>query len=148
MWPFSAEAQQEARQYVTANFGTDYVPDEPPVYKTRAKGAQEAHEAIRPTLVGRSPQALKNHLTRDQLRLYKLIWDRFVASQMAPAVYDTVSADIYAGEAAVAVTPAAVHVPGDGVGHCVLPVSWPCTKRRSRPTGRMMISRKTRCRPL
>ncbi|MCB0014763.1 MAG: type I DNA topoisomerase, partial [Anaerolineales bacterium] len=100
----STEAQAEARDYVIANYGADYVPDEPPIYKTRSKAAQEAHEAIRPTLVRRSPQALKNYLSRDQLRLYKLIWDRFVASQMAPAVYDTVSADIFAGEANVAVS--------------------------------------------
>lgn len=97
----SSEAQQQARDFVTQAFGNDYLPDSPPVYKTKSKTAQEAHEAIRPTAVGRSPSAMKKHLSRDQFRLYKLIWERFVASQMAPALYDTVSADIMAGPANV-----------------------------------------------
>lgn len=96
-------AQQEAREYVEKTFGGDYLPEKPPTYKTKSKSAQEAHEAVRPTAVMRTPGAVKKHLSRDQFRLYKLIWDRFVASQMAPAVYDTVSADIYAGAASVAV---------------------------------------------
>ncbi len=94
----SKEAQADARKYVTGQFGADYVPKSPPVYKTRAKSAQEAHEAIRPTGVFHTPKQIKSHLSRDQLRLYQLIWMRFVASQMSPAVYDTVRADIYAGE--------------------------------------------------
>ena len=98
----SAEAQNEAREYVTGKYGENYLPAKPPVYKTRSKSAQEAHEAVRPTVVMRAPKAIKQHLKRDQYRLYKLIWDRFVASQMANAVYDTVSADIWAGEAQVA----------------------------------------------
>ncbi len=89
-------AQQEARDFVTARFGPDYVPPQPPQYKTRSKGAQEAHEAIRPTQVGREPKALTEYLTKDQLKLYTLIWQRFVASQMAAAIYDTVSVDIAA----------------------------------------------------
>lgn len=97
----SVTAQEEARVYIDATFGPDYVPDKPPTYKTRSKTAQEAHEAIRPTSVEREPASLKAHLSKDQYRLYKLIWDRFVASQMAPALYDTVSADIWAGPAAV-----------------------------------------------
>ncbi len=92
----SAGAQQEARQWVTERYGEDYLPAEPPVYKTRAKGAQEAHEAIRPTQVDREPKAIGEFLTKDQLRLYTLIWQRFVASQMAPAVYDTLSVEIEA----------------------------------------------------
>lgn len=98
----SKEAQNEARGYVQERFGKEYVPDEPPTYKTRAKSAQEAHEAIRPTSVMRVPKNIKEHLSRDQYRLYTLIWDRFVASQMSPAVYDTVSANIWVGEKEVA----------------------------------------------
>ncbi len=100
----SASAQTEARGYIAERFGQNYVPDKPPVYKTKAKAAQEAHEAVRPTSILRTPKQMKEFLTRDQLRLYKLIWERFVASQMSPAKYDTVSADIFAGDADVAVT--------------------------------------------
>lgn len=99
----SKEAQAEAAAYVTERFGKDYLPDTPPVYKTKSKAAQEAHEAVRPTSVMRDPKQMKPYLKRDQYRLYKLIWDRFVASQMAPAVYDTVSADIWAGDGDVPV---------------------------------------------
>jgi DNA topoisomerase I len=94
----SQEAQQEARGYIQQRFGKSYVPDKPPIYKTKSKTAQEAHEAIRPTGVMRVPSEIKNYLSRDQYRLYTLVWERFVASQMAPAVYDTVSVDIMAGE--------------------------------------------------
>ncbi|MFO7538713.1 MAG: type I DNA topoisomerase, partial [Chloroflexota bacterium] len=97
------DAQNEARSYIGDKFGADYVPDEPPVYKTKAKAAQEAHEAIRPTSVSWIPKHIKSQLTRDQNRLYRLIWERFVASQMAPALYDTVSTDIYAGDPQVVV---------------------------------------------
>ncbi len=98
------EAQAQARAYIGASYGPDYLPERPPFYKTRSKTAQEAHEAIRPTAVERIPQAMKAHLRPDQFRLYQLIWARFVASQMAPAVYDTVTADIYAGDAQTPVT--------------------------------------------
>ena len=67
--------------------------DRPNTYKTR-KSAQDAHEAIRPTDIARRPDAIKASLSRDQFRLYKLIYDRFVASQMTPAVYDTMAVDI------------------------------------------------------
>src|SRR5213079_142893 len=89
-------AQQEARQFVTERFGADFLPDEPPQYKTRSKGAQEAHEAIRPTQVDREPKAIAEFLSRDQLKLYTLVWQRFVASQMAAAVFDTMSVEIAA----------------------------------------------------
>ena len=92
----STQAQAEARTWVTARYGADYLPAEAPQYKTRSKGAQEAHEAIRPTQVDREPKALTDYLTRDQLRLYTLIWQRFVASQMAAAIFDTVSVEIQA----------------------------------------------------
>ena len=95
----SKEAQLKAREYIVASFGETYVPASLPVYKTRSKLAQEAHEGIRPTSVLRVPESVKNFLWRDQFKLYLLIWQRFVASQMAPAVYDTVSADIHAGKA-------------------------------------------------
>jgi DNA topoisomerase-1 len=90
-------AQQEARAFIEATYGADYLPPEPPKYKTRAKSAQEAHEAIRPTSVLRTPEIVKPHVPRDQYRLYRLIWSRFVASQMAPAVLDTTSVGIKAG---------------------------------------------------
>ncbi|NLW44609.1 MAG: type I DNA topoisomerase [Syntrophomonadaceae bacterium] len=90
----SSEAQAEARNYIIETFKPDYYPSKPNVYKSR-KTAQDAHEAIRPTSVYRRPEALKAFLSRDQLRLYRLIWSRFVASQMAAAVYDTVTVDIH-----------------------------------------------------
>ena len=95
----SKQAQAEAAEYVRHEFGAEYLPDEPNSYQTRAKGAQEAHEAIRPSSVQRTPDALAPYLTGPQLKLYTLIWQRFVASQMAPAVYDTVRVEILAGPA-------------------------------------------------
>jgi DNA topoisomerase-1 len=92
----AAAAQQEARAYIGRRFGEQFLPKKPPFYKSRAKGAQEAHEAIRPTSVRREPGKIRKHLSRDQYRLYNLIWQRFVASQMAPAVFDTLSVDIAA----------------------------------------------------
>ena len=93
----SQSAQQEAREYITERYGASYRPAQPPQYRTRAKSAQEAHEAIRPTGVRREPAAIKDRLTRDQSRLYTLIWERFVASQMASAIYNTLRVDITAG---------------------------------------------------
>lgn len=93
----STQAQGEARQYIANRFGSNFHPDKAPKYQTRAKSAQEAHEAIRPTSVFREPDQMKIFLSRDQLRLYTLIWQRFVASQMANAVYDTLRIDIEAG---------------------------------------------------
>jgi len=92
------EAQESARDYVIKKYGQGYVPAEIPEYKTRSKSAQEAHEAIRPTSVARTPDMVKDSLTRDQHRLYMLIWKRFVASQMASAIYDTLRVDILAGD--------------------------------------------------
>jgi DNA topoisomerase-1 len=99
----SKDAETEARAYVSKRFGTTYVPVKPPKYKTKSKLAQEAHEAVRPTSVLRVPKRIKEHLSRDQHRLYKLVWDRFVASQMSPARYDTVSVDIWVGDLKVTV---------------------------------------------
>ena len=89
-------AQAEARAYIGQRFGADFMPPKPPIYKTKAKGAQEAHEAIRPTSVFRDPEKLKPYLERDQYRLYELVWKRFLASQMAAAVLDTTTVDIQA----------------------------------------------------
>jgi DNA topoisomerase-1 len=93
----SESAQAEARQLIQQLYGLEYLPAKPPQYKSRAKGAQEAHEAIRPTSALRDPASLKPHLKRDELRLYTLIWKRFIASQMAAAILDQTSVDILAG---------------------------------------------------
>ncbi len=89
-------AQEEARRFIAQAYGEHLLPPEPPVYKTRARIAQEAHEAIRPTSVFRTPESVKPYLDRDQYRLYELIWKRFIASQMAPAVLDTMTVEIVA----------------------------------------------------
>jgi len=93
----SAEAQQEAINYIREKYGNEYLPGEARVYKNKS-AAQDAHEAIRPTYMSMQPDAIKDSLSKDQYKLYKLIWDRFIASQMASAVYDTVSVDISAGD--------------------------------------------------
>ncbi len=89
-------AQGEARDYIRESFGPSYMPEKPNVYAA-GKKAQDAHEAIRPTSVARTPASIEKYLTKEQFKLYSLIWQRFVASQMSPAVYDTVSVDIAAG---------------------------------------------------
>ncbi|MDD3365297.1 MAG: type I DNA topoisomerase [Syntrophomonas sp.] len=90
-------AQAEALEFIKSEYGPDYAPASANEYKSR-KSAQDAHEAIRPSSVERTPESVKNYLGRDQYRLYKLIWERFVASQMTPAIYDTVVVDIEAGD--------------------------------------------------
>lgn len=87
-------AQAEARKFILQTYGGDFLPETAPQYRTKAKGAQEAHEAIRPTSVMRAPEKIKEFLNRDQFRLYQLIWQRFVASQMEAAIYDTLSVEI------------------------------------------------------
>jgi len=91
-------AIDEARQVIDQRFGKQYVPAKPRVYKSKAKNAQEAHEAIRPTGLARHPEKLNTVLDRDELRLYKLIWERTIASQMADAILDATTVDILAGE--------------------------------------------------
>ncbi len=86
-------AQEEAAAYIKKKYGKEYTPEKPPVYKSKAS-AQEAHESIRPTSVGYEPEAIKQYLSQDQYRLYKLIWNRFVASQMSPALLEITTADI------------------------------------------------------
>ncbi len=88
-----AEPQAEARQFIATKYGADYVPDTPRTYKTKSS-AQDAHEAIRPTSAMREPDQVARFLGSDQLRLYRLIWQRFVASQMNSAVMDVTTADI------------------------------------------------------
>jgi DNA topoisomerase-1 len=90
----SAEAIAAARQLIGGEFGPRYLPDAPRVYRSPAKNAQEAHEAIRPTDLARKPADVARHLDRDQLRLYELIWKRTVASQMASALLEQVAVDI------------------------------------------------------
>jgi DNA topoisomerase I len=90
----SAEAIAAARQLIGGEFGARYLPDAPRVYRSPAKNAQEAHEAIRPTDIARKPTNVVPHLDRDQLRLYELIWKRTVASQMASALLEQVAVDI------------------------------------------------------
>jgi DNA topoisomerase-1 len=95
----SSQAQNEARGYIIKTYGPELAPEKPPVYKTKSKAAQEAHEGIRPTSVWREPDKVKAYLSREQLRLYTLIWQRFVSSQMEQAIYDTMSVTIGAGSA-------------------------------------------------
>jgi DNA topoisomerase-1 len=92
----AASAQAEARQYIRERYGAEQVPPAPRVYRTRSRLAQEAHEAIRPTSVYREPEAVRPYLTSEQYRLYTLIWQRFVASQMASALFDVTTVDIEA----------------------------------------------------
>jgi DNA topoisomerase-1 len=91
------EALAELRTVIADRYGKENLPDEPRRYTTKAKNAQEAHEAIRPTSAARAPEDLKRFLDPNQYRLYELIWKRTVASQMVPAVYDTVALDLAAG---------------------------------------------------
>ena len=93
----STEAQNSARNYIKENFGAEYVPDRPNVYRSK-KDSQDAHEAIRPIDVRRTPESLKDVLDKNQYRLYKLIYDRFIASQMSEAKYDSVAVDVTAGD--------------------------------------------------
>ena len=90
-------AVDEARSYLSEEYGKEYIPPRPNIY-AMGKKAQDAHEAIRPTSILRIPAELESYLNRDQLRLYTLIWQRFAASQIAAAVYDTIAAQIAAGD--------------------------------------------------
>jgi DNA topoisomerase-1 len=87
-------AIKEAREVILSQFGKAYLPEKPPTYQSRAKRAQEAHEAIRPTSSKRRPEEIKSFLSKEQFALYELIWKRFIASQMKPALYDTISIEI------------------------------------------------------
>ena len=91
------EAVMQIRDYIKGHFDAEYLPKSPIMYKTKAKNAQEAHEAIRPTDIRRSPDSLRSHLTPEQFRLYDMIWKRALACQMAPARFDAVSVDLVLG---------------------------------------------------
>ena len=88
------QAVDQTREHIRANYGEAYLPDKAPVYQTQTQRAQEAHEAVRPTSIKRTPAAMKACLSRDQYRLYSLIWNRLVASQMKPVVYDTLAIQV------------------------------------------------------
>ncbi|MCL2221704.1 MAG: type I DNA topoisomerase [Oscillospiraceae bacterium] len=89
----SDDAARDAKKYITDNFGKDYYPESPNRYKSKGS-AQDAHEAIRPSDVSMSPDSISGSLKKDQLRLYRLIWSRFLASQMAPAIFDSLTVDV------------------------------------------------------
>ena len=108
----STTAQDEAKEYIVGKFGGDFVPESPRQYSKKAAGAQDAHEAIRPTSAMRDPESVKAFTSRDQYRLYKLIWERFMASQMASAVLDTMSVDIAAGDATFRAVGSKIRFPG------------------------------------
>jgi len=93
----AAEAITEIRELIALRYGKDNVPDEPREYKTKSKNAQEAHEGIRPTSVGRTPEDMRKYLDDDQFKLYSLIWKRTVACQMVPALFNTVAIDMVPG---------------------------------------------------
>ena len=92
----AASAVQEARRYIAGTFGSEYLPKTPRIYTKKVKGAQEAHEAIRPTSVDRTPDSVRQFLSSEQARLYDLIWKRMLSSQMADAVFDSTTVDIAA----------------------------------------------------
>ncbi len=93
----SEEARAMANKYIVAKFGEEYLPEKPRYFKSK-NGAQDAHEAIRPTAINIDPASVKGALTVDQYKLYRLIWERFIASLMAPCVQNTVNVDITAGD--------------------------------------------------
>lgn len=107
----SDNAIEDARGFIFANYGADYAPKRPNVFKVR-KSAQDAHECIRPTFPSRKPEQLRGFLTEDQYKLYSLIWKRFIASQMTPAVYDQTRVDIAAGDAVFRATGNVMKFPG------------------------------------
>lgn len=91
------EALEEIRTYIGSNFSAEYLPKAPVSYKNKSKNAQEAHEAVRPTSIQRTPQEMKPFLTADQAKLYEMIWKRTLSCQMSPAKFDTVSLDLAVG---------------------------------------------------
>lgn len=97
----SNDALTEARKFIEEKYGKDLVPANPRVFKSKSKNAQEAHEAIRPTSFYRTPDSVKKYLTPDQFKLYQLVWQRAIASQMEVALIDTVGIDLAAGDKGV-----------------------------------------------
>lgn len=107
----SGNALNEARELINVTYGGEYLPGKPNTFKVK-KSAQDAHEAIRPTYVGKLPDSVKGYLSDDEFQLYKLIWQRFVASQMNPIVYDQTAVEINAGRGTFRVTGSVVKFPG------------------------------------
>lgn len=108
----SQQAQDEAKQYVLDKFKKEYYPDKPRVYEKKGKSVQDAHEAIRPSSVYRTPESIRSFLTPDQFKLYKLIWERFLASQMASAELATTTVEVSAGSAVFRGSSTEVTFPG------------------------------------
>lgn len=107
----SNDALEDVRAYVKNNFGAEYLPDKPNTFKVK-KSAQDAHEAIRPTYVDKVPESVKEFLSEDEFKLYKLIWQRFVASQMTPIIYDQTTLEIKAGKGTFRATGSIIKFPG------------------------------------
>lgn len=112
----SDEAKQAAAEYIKNKFGKEYLPPSPREYKSK-KNAQDAHEAIRPSMPELDPESVKDSLTTDQYKVYKLIWERFIASQMANALLDTMSAEIQAGNCTFTASGYSVKFKGFSVLH-------------------------------
>ena len=104
-------AQAESKAWILEHFGAEYYPSEPRQYTSKGR-TQEAHEAIRPTSFTRSPESLKEFLKRDQLRLYRLIWERFIASQMSVALVDTLTVDVLGGDYLFRANASQIRFPG------------------------------------
>ncbi|WP_075366094.1 type I DNA topoisomerase [Desulfosporosinus metallidurans] len=104
-------AQAEAKEWILSQYGMDYYPPEPRQFTSKGR-AQEAHEAIRPTSALRTPDSLKGILSRDQLRLYRLIWERFIASQMSVAVMDTLAVDVLVSDYLFRANASTIRFPG------------------------------------
>lgn len=124
----SAEAQGWARDFIVSHYGKDYVPEKPPIYKSKAT-AQEAHEAIRPTYADKRPESIKRFLSKDQFALYALIWNRFISSQMAPALLEQTTFVIHA------VSPFAPHGGDEVKADQVEPSGPPSREYEFRATG-------------
>ena len=107
----ASDAIGEARKWIKGDFGEEYLPPHPIIYKNK-KLSQDAHEAIRPTSVLRHPLKIKQHLHKDEFRLYQLIWTRFIASQMPPARYEVTTVDIKAGDYLLRATGSVLKFPG------------------------------------
>jgi DNA topoisomerase-1 len=107
----SNEAIDEARSYIQENYGSEYLPDKPNTFKVK-KSAQDAHEAIRPTYVSKVPDSINKFLSEEEYKLYKLIWQRFVASQMNPVIYDQTTLEADAGKATFRATGSIIKFPG------------------------------------
>lgn len=107
----SSDFQAESLAWIAGKYGQDYVPDTPNVYKSK-KSAQEGHEAIRPTEIAREPEQVRSDLTPDQFLLYQLIWNRYVASQMRPALFDVTRVDVSASDLTLRATGSVLRFPG------------------------------------